>query len=152
MNRCHGSYHLPTLQCIVEISIYQFIWQKNWQSNGIAEQLKNAIFNNIIKLLNLYLCHLLYEFVIIPDVTCVYFSTNSEEKQSRTGNWVWLPRVGVTVLLRYSESWTLADSLPFGRASKMVRKVMIFSFNPHQSFVICWSIFVLAGAGALYCI
>ena len=32
----------------------------------MAEQLKNAICNSIIKSLNLYLCHLLYEFVIIP--------------------------------------------------------------------------------------
>ena len=42
----------------------QFIWQKT--DSPMAEQLKNAICNSIIKSLNLYLCHLLYEFVIIP--------------------------------------------------------------------------------------
>ena len=68
------------------------------------------------------------------------------------GNWVRLPRVGVTVLLRHWESWALTDPLPFGRASKMVGRIMISSFNPHQSFVICFSIFFLAGTGALYCL
>lgn len=56
----------------INLSIYL---AKNWQSNGIAEQLKNAICNNIIKLLNLYLCHLLYEFVIIPyqtSLACIF--------------------------------------------------------------------------------